>query len=340
MAPLPTVEGPIPISNGTVKVEDGETYKDQSWQWFELSYNTRKLKYTVSIFGNQPESGYPLFIGLHGGGEDKTGEGNDSSWYDASTRYFYEPLQKRVADSSANGAVLIVPRGVSIRDPKMPKAKGDLIDTSDLHSQPESYVLWEQLVKNFLLMKELPKLGQECDKYAGQLNPEAKQLVDPDRIYLLGYSAGGDGAFQLGARMPDRFAAVSAGGRHPNGVKFDNVANLPICLQNGELDSGPDRYWRAKINVETDGILNKLYQDLGVIEEDYYRHECFIVKGRSHDGWHQPDEIERSQGVLSNLSAWYTNAGAIGARFMVSKDLNPLRWLSNYSRNPTPPLVI
>ena len=42
--------------------------------------------------------------------------------------------------------------------------------------------------------------------------------VDPSRVYLIGYSAGGDGVFQLAPRLSDRFAAAAmwcAG--HPNG---------------------------------------------------------------------------------------------------------------------------
>lgn len=34
--------------------------------------------------------------------------------------------------------------------------------------------------------------------------------VDPDRIYLIGYSHGGYGAFAIGPKMPDRFAAIHA----------------------------------------------------------------------------------------------------------------------------------
>ncbi len=33
--------------------------------------------------------------------------------------------------------------------------------------------------------------------------------VDPNRVYLTGYSAGGDGTYQLAPRMADRFAAAA-----------------------------------------------------------------------------------------------------------------------------------
>lgn len=39
--------------------------------------------------------------------------------------------------------------------------------------------------------------------------------VNPDRVYLLGYSAGGDGVYQLAPRMADRFAAAAMMAGHP-----------------------------------------------------------------------------------------------------------------------------
>ncbi|HXA43945.1 MAG TPA: transglutaminase domain-containing protein, partial [Candidatus Angelobacter sp.] len=42
--------------------------------------------------------------------------------------------------------------------------------------------------------------------------------VDPDQVYLIGYSAGGDGVYQLAPRMADRFAAATMCAGHPNQV--------------------------------------------------------------------------------------------------------------------------
>ena len=40
--------------------------------------------------------------------------------------------------------------------------------------------------------------------------------VDPNKVYLMGYSAGGDGVYQLAPRMADRFAAAAMMAGHPN----------------------------------------------------------------------------------------------------------------------------
>jgi poly(3-hydroxybutyrate) depolymerase len=44
--------------------------------------------------------------------------------------------------------------------------------------------------------------------------------VNPDKVYLLGYPAGGDGVWQLAPRMADRFAAAAMMAGHPNGASL------------------------------------------------------------------------------------------------------------------------
>ncbi|MGY0408621.1 MAG: hypothetical protein ACWIPJ_09770, partial [Polaribacter sp.] len=42
-----------------------------------------------------------------------------------------------------------------------------------------------------------------------------KENVNPNKVYILGYSAGGDGLYQLAPRMADRWAAASMMAGHP-----------------------------------------------------------------------------------------------------------------------------
>ena len=65
--------------------------------------------------------------------------------------------------------------------------------------------------------------------------------VDPNRVYLLGFSAGGDGVYAIVPRMADRFAAANMSAGHPNGISLLNLYNLPIQLQAGEFDDAYDR---------------------------------------------------------------------------------------------------
>jgi predicted esterase len=81
----------------------------------------------------------------------------------------------------------------------------------------------------------------------------AARGVDPKRVYLLGYSAGGDGVYQLAPRMADRFAAASMMAGHPNEARPLGLRNLPFALFMGGQDGAYDRnkiaaQWNAKLD--------------------------------------------------------------------------------------------
>lgn len=61
--------------------------------------------------------------------------------------------------------------------------------------------------------------------------------VNPDRVYIMGYSAGGDGVYQIGPRMADRWAAAAMMAGHPNEAKPESLRNLPFALQVGGQDA-------------------------------------------------------------------------------------------------------
>ena len=98
--------------------------------------------------------------------------------------------------------------------------------------------------------------------------------VDPDRVYLLGYSAGGDGVYQLAPRMADRFAAASMMAGHPNDATPHGLRNLPFGLFMGGLDTAYNRNtvaaeWGAQLaalrSADPDGYPHwvEIYPDLG-----------------------------------------------------------------------------
>ncbi len=77
-------------------------------------------------------------------------------------------------------------------------------------------------------------------------NMIAFEGIDPDRVYLMGYSAGGDGVYQLAPRMADRLAAAAMMAGHPNDAMPDGLRNLPFTLHMGENDSAYQRNTVAK----------------------------------------------------------------------------------------------
>ena len=98
--------------------------------------------------------------------------------------------------------------------------------------------------------------------------------VDPNRVYLMGYSAGGDGVYQLAPRMADRFAAAAMMAGHPNETSPLGLRNLPFTLHVGGRDAAYNRNnvaraWGKKLDAlhkaDPDGYehLVKIYPNKG-----------------------------------------------------------------------------
>ena len=125
--------------------------------------------------------------------------------------------------------------------------------------------------------------------------------VDPNRVYLLGYSAGGDGVYQLAPRMADRFAAAAMMAGHPNGVPVLGLRNLPFQIWMGAEDGAYKRNEQARAYGE------KLQQLAGE-DPGGYLHETHIVAGKGH--------------------------------WMGGQDAAALPWMAQHTRSPWPAKVV
>ena len=99
--------------------------------------------------------------------------------------------------------------------------------------------------------------------------------VDPNRVYLMGYSAGGDGVYQLAPRMADRFAAAAMMAGHPNETSPLGLRNLPFTIHMGENDTPYDR---NKVAKEWGIKLQELQNN----DNNGYPHHVQIHKGKGH----------------------------------------------------------
>jgi poly(3-hydroxybutyrate) depolymerase len=99
--------------------------------------------------------------------------------------------------------------------------------------------------------------------------------ADPDRVYVMGYSAGGDGVYQLAPRMADYWAAAAMMAGHPNDASPLGLRNVPFALQVGAKDAAYDR---NKIGTEWGQKLDQLHQS----DPDGYAHFVKIHEGRGH----------------------------------------------------------
>jgi hypothetical protein len=99
--------------------------------------------------------------------------------------------------------------------------------------------------------------------------------VDPDRVYVLGYSAGGDGVYQIAPRMADRWAAAAMMAGHPNDASPLGLRNVPFALFVGGNDAA---YKRNQVAREWGDKLDQLRKD----DPGGYEHLVEVVAGKGH----------------------------------------------------------
>ena len=99
--------------------------------------------------------------------------------------------------------------------------------------------------------------------------------VNPNRVYLMGYSAGGDGVYQVGPRMADRWAAAAMMGGHPNEASPLGLRNIGFAIQVGANDGA---YNRNKVAAEWGHRLD----DLEKADPGGYPHFTELHAGKGH----------------------------------------------------------
>jgi len=105
--------------------------------------------------------------------------------------------------------------------------------------------------------------------------------VNPNRVFIMGYSAGGDGAYQLGPRLADRLAAAAMMAGHPGDAAVESLRNLPFTIHMGEND-------RAYKRNEHAAKWKKKLADLHEQDPDGYINEVQIHKDKGH--WMDRDD--------------------------------------------------
>ena len=125
--------------------------------------------------------------------------------------------------------------------------------------------------------------------------------VNPNKVFLMGYSAGGDGVYQLAPRMADRFAAAAMMAGHPNETVPLGLRNIGFTIHMGENDSA---YNRNDVAIEWKAKLGQLrYED-----SNGYKHLVKIHQNKGH--------------------------------WMGGLDTSGISWISNFIRNPLPKKIV
>jgi transglutaminase-like putative cysteine protease len=111
--------------------------------------------------------------------------------------------------------------------------------------------------------------------------------VDPDKVFLMGYSHGGYGAFFIGPKTPDRFAAVHSSAAAPTdgAISPKTLRNTRFTFMVGEKD---DAYGRRKRCEAFDEAIRKLREQ----NKGDYPVEMELKKGYGHGGLPDRDKIK------------------------------------------------
>jgi hypothetical protein len=126
-------------------------------------------------------------------------------------------------------------------------------NTWNLWHEPHIDALFDRLIENLVVFED----------------------VNPDRVYVMGYSAGGDGVFQLAPRMADRFAAAAMMAGHPNETSPLGLRNIGFALHVGGRDRA---YNRNEVAREWKQELEKLH----TLDPGGYRHQVVIHEDKAH----------------------------------------------------------
>ena len=202
----------------------------------------------------------------------------------------YEHMKSYYKDSVDNGVYVAV-RAVR--------------DTWNCHFNPESFPIYDRLIENMILFEN----------------------IDPNRVYLMGFSAGGDGVYGITPRMADRFAAVSMSAGHHNSVKAENFMNTPIIMQCGDNDTNYERHLEtAKYGMTLAGLQRQW--------PGHFIHKVNIHVDKGH-AISDNDADRNPYRIWRDSAAWLSsNSGTI------SENTNAVDFLIDHTRRPLPQTVI
>jgi poly(3-hydroxybutyrate) depolymerase len=99
-------------------------------------------------------------------------------------------------------------------------------------------------------------------------------IIDVNKVFLTGYSAGGDGVYHMAPRMADFLAGAAMMAGHPNGINMMNIRNIGFSLQVGGNDTA---YNRNKEGIKNIRMLNQMNQNYGG-----FKHQSKIHDGKPH----------------------------------------------------------
>lgn len=183
------------------------------------------------------------------------------------------------ADASVNDQQWENQKGLYQPDEGIYLAPRAPTNTWNLWHEPHIDPLLERLITNFIVLEG----------------------INPNRVYVMGYSAGGDGVYQLGPRMADHWAAAAMMAGHPNDARPESLRNIGFTIHVGGLDTAYDR----NLVAEEWGTL---LDELSAADPGGYPHYVEVHPDKPH--------------------------------WMDLEDAVAVPWMAEFTRNPMPERIV
>ena len=162
--------------------------------------------------------------------------------------------------------------------------------------------------------------------------------VDPNRVYIMGYSAGGDGVYQFAPRMADRWAAAAMMAGHPNDASWLGPAQYRIRHPGRRIGFGlQPQQGRARMDRPARSTSSRRSARLCPFRQDFCRTKGIGWTARMRRccrGWPRSNEIRCPTKSCGSKAPWFT-IGSIGWRFPTAIHRKPGRRLSPSGQGQT-----
>jgi poly(3-hydroxybutyrate) depolymerase len=219
-APAPAFVGPGPSSEALAAAPQTKGAKGDQERHYRLEEAGREIGYHLYVPQSyDPKKPSPLVVALHG--------------YGVNYGFFFSFVKDLPALCEQHGFICVAPMGYSttgwygapltVPGAPPPGSKLPVPQTGSTEEQ-----LRERHLSEADVMKVLDIVRHEYK-------------VDPKRIYLMGHSMGGFGAWFLGQKHLDTWAAIAPmSGINDNGLKaldFKKLARKPVLVAVGEKET-------------------------------------------------------------------------------------------------------
>lgn len=142
-------------------------------------------------------------------------------------------------------------------------------------------------------------------------------MINPNKVYIMGYSAGGDGVWRLAPRLADHWAAAAMMAGHPGESSVVNLVNTPLTIWCGALDAAYDRNTLcAQRGAQLDSLAK--------LSEPSCNNQLLPCGGRQGGG-----SYPHSTHIVPAVEHWMERA-----------DTAAVPWMAQYTRNPRPRHII